>query len=420
MKILWFCNNPAAGLDYLSQGKEKISGTGGWLYSLNKSLRSEVDLHIAFLYPYDIEPFEYEGTHYYPIYKGKIISRILKNRLCVSEHESFLSRFLSILDLVSPDVIHIHGTENPFCEIIGKTDIPLIVSIQGNLTVYNHKFYSGFHGKFLRVKSGVKSIKSLLLGRDSFADNKKWLEQGLEIEQNSLLNCKNILGRTDWDKRITRVLAPKSKYFIGNEILRDGFYTSKWDKSKPQSKIIIHTTNGNSYYKGFETICQALDILNKLGIEIEWRVAGVSENSLVNKITKKYLKDEYPRKGLVLMGPLNESQLIESLQSSHIYIMSSHIENSPNNLCEAMILGMPCIATFAGGTGSLMEDGKDGILIQDGDPWSMAGAVLELSSNWEQACKYGASARKMALKRHDKDIIVNDLISVYKKISLQI
>jgi len=416
MKILWFCNNPAMGIDYLSHGKEKISGTGGWLYSLNKSLKAKVELHIAFLYPYDIKPFAYNDTHYYPIFTGNIIGKTIKKRFFNINKRSYLYEYLSIIDAVAPDVIHIHGTENPFCELIGKTKIPTIVSIQGNLTVYNHKFNSGFHGKYLNCKNNIKSIKGLLFGRKSFGDNKKWFGNSVGLEQDALRKCKYILGRTDWDKRITRILAPESKYFIGNEILRDGFYLNAWNNSKPQSKIVIHTTNGDSYYKGFETLCQALNLLNKLGVDVEWRVAGVSEGSLVNKITKKLLKDNYPEKELILLGSLNESQLINSLKSSHIYVMTSHIENSPNNLCEAMILGMPCIATFAGGTGSLIDDKEDGLLIQDGDPWAMAGAILELSSDWETARQYGESARQKALIRHDKETIVKELVSVYKSI----
>ena len=78
----------------------------------------------------------------------------------------------------------------------------------------------------------------------------------------------------------------------------------------------------------------------------------------------------------------------------HIYIAISHIENSPNSLCEALILGAPCIATNAGGTSSLIEDGNNGILIQDGDAYSMAGAIIELTENYNIAIDYGNSARK--------------------------
>ena len=98
------------------------------------------------------------------------------------------------------------------------------------------------------------------------------------------------------------------------------------------------------------------------------------------------------------------------------YTSALTIENSPNNLCEAMILGMPCIATYAGGTGSLLRDKEDGILVQDGDPWSMAGAILELWENSETSSRLGGNARIRALKRHDPLQVVTDLVSIYNNI----
>ena len=38
-----------------------------------------------------------------------------------------------------------------------------------------------------------------------------------------------------------------------------------------------------------------------------------------------------------------------------------------------MIIGMPCISSFVGGTGSLLSGKKDDVFIQDVDPWAMAG-----------------------------------------------
>jgi glycosyltransferase involved in cell wall biosynthesis len=102
--------------------------------------------------------------------------------------------------------------------------------------------------------------------------------------------------------------------------------------------------------------------------------------------------------------------------NAHIYVMPSHIENSPNNLCEAMILGMPCIATFAGGTGSILQDGVDGILVQDGDPWAMAGAIIELINSPERLVFYAKNARTKALKRHDISNTVNQYLTIYTKI----
>ena len=41
-----------------------------------------------------------------------------------------------------------------------------------------------------------------------------------------------------------------------------------------------------------------------------------------------------------------------------------------------------------------MKDNEDGILIQDGDPYVMAGAIIELMNNYEKAIFYGQNARK--------------------------
>ena len=184
-----------------------------------------------------------------------------------------------------------------------------------------------------------------------------------------------------------------------------------------KNKTVIHTTLCNSPGKGFETICEALFELNHAGISnLEWQVAGISESDLIVKIVKKKLKDRMPSNGLVFLGNLNEKHLVEKMKQAHIYVMASHIENSSNSMCEAMILGMPCIATYAGGTASLLNDNEDGILIQDGDPWSMAGAILELYNNPEKAIEYGKNARNKALVRHDKEKIAAELLSIYGSI----
>jgi len=80
-----------------------------------------------------------------------------------------------------------------------------------------------------------------------------------------------------------------------------------------------------------------------------------------------------------------------------------------------MLLGMPIVATFAGGTDSMLCAGE-GLLVQDGDPWSMAGSILELSRDFGRAAKFGQAARTRALVRHDPVSIVNELILTYRRI----
>lgn len=414
MKVLWFSNTPALGQKYLNQ---QLKGTGGWMAALDKCVQEKVELSIAFTYPYTLDSFKYGKTMYYPVFTGNIIIENLRQRWLNKVYDrDFLEQYLSIIEVVKPDIIHIHGTENSFSCIINHVEIPIVISIQGNLSVINHKYRSGLFGEYIHTTLPKFNLKSLLLGKTNFYRSFKKMERMALIEKRNLINTNYIIGRTDWDKRITRVMAPDSKYFVVNEILRDAFYENIWELQTIEGRLIIHTTNSDNYYKGFETICHTLSLLNAYGLDVEWRVAGISENSLITRIVKKFLKGTYPNKGLVLMGSLDEKQLVEKLQEAHIYVMTSHIENSPNNLCEAMILGMPCIATYAGGTGSLLTDNEEGILIQDGDPWAMAGAILELRNNPEKAIEMGRKARIRALERHNKENITNDLIAVYQEI----
>ena len=278
--------------------------------ALDKAVQDKVELYVAYNYPYKQQPFRNGRTWYYPVYTGNIICERIKRRFFLRKRKNLTEEYLKLVRLIHPDVIHIHGSENSFHCIVGKTDVPIAVSIQGNPTVYAYKYKDGFHGKYIHLKERF-SLKSFLLGRTSYMDSLKDLLWLSKIEQQNLPHIKYIIGRTDWDRRITRVLSPRSRYFVVNEALRDSFYNHKWGMDAPINKLIIHTTNGNNYYKGFETICQTLELLNNLGVNVEWRVAGVSDNSAINLLTKKYLGALYPQKGLVLMGALDEKNLVD-------------------------------------------------------------------------------------------------------------
>jgi len=116
------------------------------------------------------------------------------------------------------------------------------------------------------------------------------------------------------------------------------------------------------------------------------------------------------------MGSLAAEDLAEELTKSTIYIHPSHIENSPNSVCEAMLTGMPVIATLAGGIPSIVDNLKEGILVQDGDPYALAGAIVELLKDPGQARKLGETAREKALSRHRPENIINQLTGIYSRI----
>jgi Glycosyltransferase len=78
---------------------------------------------------------------------------------------------------------------------------------------------------------------------------------------------------------------------------------------------------------------------------------------------------------------------------------------------------MPIIATNVGGVSTLIEDDLEGILVQEGEPYSLAGAIVELTNNYERAKTLGSNARTKAFKRHEPAAIIDSLLKIYDTIT---
>ena len=113
---------------------------------------------------------------------------------------------------------------------------------------------------------------------------------------------------------------------------------------------------------------------------------------------------------------MTTDDLVNQLCDSNFYIHPSYIENSPNSVCEAMAIGMPIISTNVGGINTLISDKIDGIFVQEGEPYSLAGAIIELVNNYEYAKSLGKNARERSINRHDPNEIVKRLLDIYKTI----
>ena len=401
---------PANASTYLGYNIDRC----GWVGSLENEIAKDkrLELAIAFYHYKETAPFLHKNVRYYPIFNGfnnKFKKWIFKLNGKI-ESKKDIKLYLKIVEDFKPDLIHVHGTESPFGLIIPYIKISVVVSIQGNLTVYNKKYFSGVS------KSGT--LKNLnvydLLSFKHFIIHEKSFRKMADREKIVLQKAKNILGRTDWDLRITRILSPNSNYYHGDEILRPSFYNNIWESHEKIRRKIAFSTIGDNIYKGFETIWEVVKILENTN-NLIWKVAGINANSQIVRVLKQIFNEKIPE-NIELLGSINEETMICELLNSDIYVHPSHIENSPNSVCEAMILGMPVIATFAGGTGSLLEDKKEGLLIQDGDSYSMAGAILELINNPEKATEYGEKARLRALKRHNPENIKQTLLNIYGRI----
>ena len=409
MRVLWFANTPGLSQHHLNN---KISG-GGWISSLQSAVENSSGIELGFVFYHDgvLTPFTGGKTHYYPVRKigfskkKRMLHRITRK----TEYQENLADFLRIVKDFRPDIIHVHGTENSFGLIVNHIqDIPIVISIQGNLTVYAHKYFAGMDMPGL--------IRQLRAGYPFFgADYSIWQKRA-RIEQEILQKTKYVFGRTDWDRRISLVMAPEARYFHVDEVMREQFYHVKWEPL-PSGVPVFLTTCSPSLYKGFETIIDTAKILVNNQFQFTWLVAGLrEEDALVRLVKKSKGVNRLEDLNIRLTGLLSGEELANRLVKANVYVQVSHIENSPNSLCEAMLAGMPVIASFAGGTGSLVQDGVNGTLVQNGDPFVLAGGLMEMIRNPEDSLRMAREGARTAHLKHDARTVVDQLLAGYSAI----
>lgn len=416
MKVLWFSNTP--GL-FSKKILPHFIG-GNWITSLEKEIRKDpnIDLRLAFhSHTKQKKKHIWEGDIYYeiPYYKSNNkLYKLFRNWTSSIQNEDYvIDNYLKVISNFQPDVIQIFGSENPFGLIIDKIKIPVILHIQGNLSVCNYKYYSGFTKSEVKKNNNIKDF----LYHNNYYYNKKRFDKEAHRERIILKKCKYIFGRTDWDRRLTVALTNNAKYFHCDEILRDGFYKRSIVNYKLKNDFRIVSVFNDNIWKGLETIFYTAKILINNKTNFTWNICGIDNSSTLIKLFTKQKQHTYQNLNLNFLGPLDEKSVIDTMLNSNLYCHPSHIENSCNAVSEAMMLGLPVLSSSAGGLQTTIIDNQTGHLIQDGDPYVMAGAIIEIKNNYNEAIKLAHNARHVASKRHDKSLICDTVINTYNKIT---
>ncbi|WP_455673675.1 glycosyltransferase family 4 protein [Phocaeicola sp.] len=407
MRILWFTNTPS---NYVSI--EGYNG-GGWISSLENELKKskEVELGISFWLENQSYKIMQDRVVYYPISTIKV-SKMKRTIMSILEKEDRdlinkkISCFLDIVNDFNPDIIHVFGSEQEFGLISKYTSIPVVLHIQGIL----NPCFNAFLPPFISWRDYYFSNLNPISVWRKFIERIFW-RNSCKREMNILGNVKYYLGRTEWDQRVIKIYNERCEYYHCNEILRDDFYNLS-ERHLP-SKLTIVSTISAPLYKGFDLILKTANILkNILHIDFEWMVFGNIDPAFAEKRTDIKSQDV----NVLLMGVVTAAELKNRILNCTLFIYPSYIDNSPNSLCEAQMLGCCVVSTNVGGISSLIEDGKSGFLVPANDPFQISYLVKKLYYDKELNISIGNTAREVALQRHCKEHIIDTLLDVYGKI----
>lgn len=412
MKILWLINIPLPEASLLLG--EKPLPFGGWLINASKRLSAQKDIELSIAFP-SIKPTKLkklkgEWINYFPF--DSVKANDLKNNKSLEK----------ILEEVNPDIVHIYGTEMrhtlAMVNICKNRGVKSIISIQGLVSVYAKHMYANLP---FYVIYGF-SLRNILR-RDSIYGQKKFFELKGKDEIEALQNVNHIIGRTTWDKACSQQINPKAKYHFCNETLREEFYNHQWNINECE-KYSIFLSQGQYSIKGLHYVLEAMPIILKNFPEAKVYISGkdiTKSNSFKDRLLityyGKYIRKTIKRLDLkdsvIFTGPLDEKTMCQRYLKSNVFVCPSSIENSPNSLGEAMILGVPCIASDVGGVSDMLKHQEEGFVYQTDATYMLAYYICEIFKNKEVALKFSKNAREHALKTHNSNENTRNLLDIY-------
>ena len=447
MKVLWLCNFmlPAVA-EHLQQ---TATNKEGWISGmaeviLRRRESNDVQLGIAFPVSEVMDGYREELE----VYGGKLTCYgFYEDTAHPENYDSGLEdRMRKITEDFKPDLIHCYGTEYPhtlaMCKAYPHKE-RILISIQGLCSVYANTYFASLPQKVIRNKTFRDWLK-----KDSLTEQKeKYVSRG-NYEIDAVKIAGNVAGRTAWDSFYTTLWNENVKYYHLNETLRSCFYEGEW-KEESAAQHTIFLSQGNYPIKGLHYMLAALPKIKKKYPDVKVLVAGDSviryetwkekiKISAYGRYLRRLIKMYALEDCVSFLGSLTAAQMKEQYLKSALFVCPSTIENSPNSLGEAMILGVPCVSADVGGVRSIFTDKQDGILyngfrtkensfdlphLKEGQELSfeeisnaLADAVIAMWEDPIQSREYCKNAMQHARDTHDREKNYGRMLEIYESI----
>lgn len=409
-KIMWLCNTPLPEVS--AELGIKVCGEG-WLQGISDQLRQRKDIELHYVFPQGKNTKLYQSKINNISFWG-FYSNIGYGYEISQNRQRSIER---LIQKINPDIIHIFGTEFAHaleCMQIVPNEVKTIVSVQGLISELAKVYTVGI--PFTEWSCHGFAFSN---GNSLFIKKYQFYRRG-QNEKRILKAANNVIGRTDWDRKRISKINPECRYFYCSETMRKPFYAGKWDIDGIE-RFSIYISQANYPIKGLHIFIKAFHrVLQRYPKAVAY-VAGKKDflqtkdayGCYIQKLIKKYEIKEH----IVFLGVLSAEQVKERMLRTHVLVMPSLLENSPNSIGEAMLLGMPIVASNVGGVSSLLCHGKEGILYSDHNVRYLAKGIEYVFEHDSIVKKMSDRERKRAQQLYDRERNINQLISIYERIS---
>lgn len=413
MRIAWLIGT-VFSKEMISSISKEQKGSGGWVYTQIQYLLLDENVDILCVisvcddYSRD-SSFECGNLKVYQIKDNPIRLRINRNTFDKIDKVLIENRI---------ELLDVQGTETALSTYpaYNSTKTLTINTLHG-IAYQCYRFYSiGLPAGFLLFRRNLHDIITL----HGVWESKLLMKRRAKMEENLFQHIKYVRGRTKWDYQSVVSVNQKIKYYHAELIMRDLFYQHEW-RLESARRNRIFTSQMRIPYKGMFILLEAIYEVKKIYPDIEIHIPGNSirrgfkrngyEKYIFNKIKELGLE-----KNIVLLGNLNADEMTQELLEARVFVMPSIIENSPNSLAEAQLIGTPSVSSLVGGVSDYITNGISGLMYNSLDPIMCAQAIIRLLSDSTLSESISLNERKIAKKRHNPHLITNSIVKCYSRI----
>lgn len=395
LRVAWLANYPYLKLRHLIRLRRDRRGhPSSWVVNLADSIASSgcVQLHVVLLCPHVTyrQVVEEKGVVFHVLPSGiPFTGRGFPYYLPIDvltgfrrERKAIVSEIIEI----GPHIVHAFGTEGAYALSGIDSRVPCIIAIQGIM------------GEYVKVAPSI-GYRFMAL-----------------CEKHALRSGKHFSCRTGFDSGYVHLHNPLANIYMIPEIMGASYFTCNWKAEKDPSVLFVGELCRR---KGIEDLLEAVKQVSVPITDIRVRIVGTGVPSYV-----KFLQQKCEDLGIVrhieFLGYRSPEQLARLHEESQTLVLPSLMDNSPNCVAEAMVSGLPVIATDVGGIRSLIEENKTGLLVPSHSPDKLAQTITALLQDINLRKTISNCAKAIARPRHDPKTVTEATISAYRDVIQQV
>jgi glycosyltransferase involved in cell wall biosynthesis len=298
--------------------------------------------------------------------------------------------FLRTLDAIQPDIVHGHGTENIFSYAAVRSRYPHVISMQAVVAELVRTYTS-----WSRARCEHSLVRF--------------------VERYTLRRARWAFVEAPFVESLIRRVNPAMSVRLAGNIVSAPFFAVERDRASVAPRIMF--VGRLTPTKGVEEIVRAFHTIAASDPRLELHLVGQGVPAYVSGRLRTLIDAGPGSARVVMRGHLSAADIAADYTDARMVVLPTYYDTSPNVIAEAMVAGVPVIATAVGGLPYMLDDGANGQLVPPGDVGGLADAIRSNLRAPEAAEARAVRAQAVARRRYGRELFVSRMLSMYRAVT---